>query len=684
MESLSKLGDTMYMHDGNILYVNMYQSSVLDWEDMNMKITQDSKIPEGDTSSFTIDGSGAADIRFRIPDWKAGNMTVKVNDEKYTYKTVDGYAQVTGDFKSGDVIQVTIPAEVKAYSLPDKNTVYGFKYGPVVLSAELGKQDMSTGSTGMWVTIPKEKKTPSETIKISGNKSSVTTFMNNINEHLVRDGSGLTFKLNDTDHDLTFTPHYKQYQQRYGIYWNFSSDNTTVERPPRANTVVTDTVQPGYGQYENDNLHNMDEKNTQSVTDDSTYRYAKEGGYFSYRMAIDKEAPYTVLNVKFRKADNGKSIKIAVGDSVLYSETLNYEGNKDVYDVKLIVPSELVERCAEAITADGTDYDVLTVTFSSADDKESAKVCDFIYMNAVTPAYEYDSSIAYFVDCGDHDAYTLTGKDKLGCYNSLTEQLYGEDEVTGAVWGLIDDPTDKYEGSKNSSGLYTANTWCDEHNAADGKDKNVSFRYTKNQYENNIDRHLDYGFTLPNGKYTVETSFSDPWSCSTKPSVYANYGTDSQTLLAENCKTDGSAVTSEPITVTDGQLTLNFRSADKAINVNYIIIRTVETDPLPKAEKPADDTPGEDDKPNEEKTDIVYGDANCDGSTDISDAVLIMQYIANPSRYGIDGTDELKMTKQGLINADCRNTGDGVTNLDALAIQKLCLDLITELPEMDK
>ena len=537
---------------------------------------------------------------------------------------------------------------------------------------------MTTGSTGMWVTIPKEKKTPSETIKISGNKSSVITFMTNINEHLVRDGSGLTFKLKDTDHDLTFTPHFRQYQQRYGIYWNFSSDNTTVERPPRSNTVVTDTVQPGYGQYENDNLHNMQEKNTQSVTDDSTYRYSKEGGYFSYRMAIDKDAAYTVLNVKFRKADNGKTIKIAVGDSVLYSGTLNYTGNKDVYDVKLIVPPELVERCAEAINADGTDYDVLTVTFSSANDKESAKVCDFIYMNAVKPNYEYDSSIAYFVDCGDHDTYTLTGKDKLGYYNSLTEQLYGEDEVTGAVWGLIDDSTDQYNGSSKSGGLYTANTWCDEANTADGRDKTSSFRYTKNQYENNIDRHLDYGFTLPNGKYTVEFSFSNPWNCSTNPTAYADYGKDTETVLAKDCATNGTTIKSEPITVKDGQLTINFRSEDKAINVNYILIRTVETDPLPKAEKPAEETP------KEEENDIVYGDANCDGSVDLSDAVLIMQYISNPSRYGLDGTDEMKMTADGLRNADCCNSGDGVTNLDALAIQKLCLSLITELPENNK
>ena len=672
MESFTKLGDTIYMHEGNTLYVNMYQSSILSWDDMKMKITQESSIPNGDIATFTIDGSGAADLRFRIPDWKAGNMTVKVNNEKYNYKSVNGYAQVTGDFKSGDVIQLTIPEEVKAYRLPDKNTVYGFKYGPVVLSAELGKEDMVTGSTGMWVTIPKEKKTPSENIRISDNNTSVGTFMMNINDYLVRDGSKLSFKLKGTDHDLTFTPHYLQYQQRYGIYWNFQSSSTAVDKPPRSKNTVTDTVQPGYGQYENDNLHAMDEKNTQSITDDSTYRYAKDGGYFSYRMAIDPDADYMLLTVKFRKADNGKSINIAVGDSVLYSGTLDYSGTKDVYDVKLIVPPELIERCAEDVTADGEDYTVLPVTFTSADGKESAKVCDFIYMTAVKPNYDYDSSIAYYVDCGDHDTYTITGKDKFGYYNSLTEQLYGEDAVTGAVWGLIDDPTDQYNGSEKSGGLYTANTWCDEYNTGDGKDKNVSYRYTKNQYENDIARHIDYGFSLPNGKYTVEFSFSDPWKCSANPTVYANYGKDSQTVLAEKCKTDGTAVTSEPVTVTDGELTVNFRSEDKAINVNYIIIRTLETDPLPKAEIKSD----------EEDTEIVCGDANCDDTVTLSDAVLIMQYIANPSKFGLEGTEELKMTKQGLKNADCCNTGDGVSNLDALAIQKLMLGIITELPEM--
>lgn len=71
--------------------------------------------------------------------------------------------------------------------------------------------------------------------------------------------------------------------------------------------------------------------------------------------------------------------------------------------------------------------------------------------------------------------------------------------------------------------------------------------------------------------------------------------------------------------------------------------------------------------------DIVYGDANCDGNADLADAVLIMQALANPAKY--------KLTSNGKINADCSNVGDGITNKDALAIQKYTLNLIESLPE---
>lgn len=83
----------------------------------------------------------------------------------------------------------------------------------------------------------------------------------------------------------------------------------------------------------------------------------------------------------------------------------------------------------------------------------------------------------------------------------------------------------------------------------------------------------------------------------------------------------------------------------------------------------------------EEKTDTIYGDANCDGEISLGDAVLIMQSMANPSKFGIDGSDAGKITAKGLKNADCSGNNDGVTNMDALAVQKYMLKIISSLPE---
>ncbi len=80
-------------------------------------------------------------------------------------------------------------------------------------------------------------------------------------------------------------------------------------------------------------------------------------------------------------------------------------------------------------------------------------------------------------------------------------------------------------------------------------------------------------------------------------------------------------------------------------------------------------------------TNVVYGDANCNGTVEMADAVLILQSQSNPDKYGENGTDEEHITALGLINADCSGSGDGVTASDALAVQKYILKLIPSLPE---
>ena len=77
----------------------------------------------------------------------------------------------------------------------------------------------------------------------------------------------------------------------------------------------------------------------------------------------------------------------------------------------------------------------------------------------------------------------------------------------------------------------------------------------------------------------------------------------------------------------------------------------------------------------------LYGDANCDGKVDLSDAVMILQSISNPDKYGVNGSSESHITAQGVLNGDVYANGTGLTPQDALSIQKYVAELISELPE---
>ena len=67
----------------------------------------------------------------------------------------------------------------------------------------------------------------------------------------------------------------------------------------------------------------------------------------------------------------------------------------------------------------------------------------------------------------------------------------------------------------------------------------------------------------------------------------------------------------------------------------------------------------------------LSGDANCDGKINVSDAVAVLQYIANKGKYPLEDW--------GSTNADCDGES-GITGGDALAIQQYDAGIIEKLP----
>ncbi len=213
MENFTKLGESFYYHNDNSLFVNMYLSSSVNWHDKSVEIEQKSGFPVNGISKFTVKAEKPAEFSFmfRIPDWCDGVVSVKINGTQSAYKVSDGYVKVSGTWKNGDEISVDIPMSVKAIGIPDADNVYAFKYGPVVLCADMGTENMATTETGVAVTIPKDSVENSGIIKRNNPASDIT-------DCFVRSGY-MRWKLKDTDCDYEFIPYYMAYNVRYGLYW---------------------------------------------------------------------------------------------------------------------------------------------------------------------------------------------------------------------------------------------------------------------------------------------------------------------------------------------------------------------------------------------------------------------------------------------------------------------------------
>ena len=690
MENFTKLGNAIYYSNEESVVISQYLSSVLTDTEKNLKLTMNADIPSSDKVTVTVstlDGSAALknSVAFRLPSWLAGKATVAVTTSSAaTVEFTNKYAIVSG-LKNGDKIELTLPMNITVHGLPDNDSVFAFKYGPIVLSAKLGTSNMSTTYTGMSVLIPAAKLIEECYIgdgddTISVIDGSVADFMANINENLVKTNGKLEWTLENTDANLTFVPHYSQHTERYGIYFNYESNadafNTNryireIEDARFLNALL-DTVQPGYGQYENDELHNMTTLGTGATgaTGEGTSRYANAGGAFVYTMYVDPEFD-NCLELTLKKEDNGKSLQILVGKEIVYNETLSYNGTEAEYTIRIPVSKDLLAKAATARSekhpTTGKDAYTIDITFQSGTAEASARICNYLYTTyaytkntgltltadagkltqdgnayrlvlpedvtsvtlTATPEDKYgylrrnglisrntttvdmskvnfttleytvyaedhetnatytvsieqpptnradvDKSLAYFVNCGDYDVTTLSDGDLFGIYNGVTEQIYGIDPITGKKWGLVDKVSSPLRNGVASNpritnAVFTDNTWAFETNSglSDKSPKTATNRYTKNQYENGIERNLNYRFELPNGKYTVELYFTDPWNCSKNP-VISLEGRNVLENVAVN-----KEVTTE-VEVTDGELFLKIfaPSETKCLNLCYIKI----------------------------------------------------------------------------------------------------------------
>jgi DUF1680 family protein len=141
MESNTKFGESIYFHNGNTLWVNLFIPSVLTWPGRGISVRQDTSYPSAASTRLTITGSGQIDLRIRIPAWASGAQ-VAVNGTPRPVAP-GTFAVLNRTWATGDIVDITLPMAVRREATPDSSTTQAVLVGPIVLAGAYGTTNLS-------------------------------------------------------------------------------------------------------------------------------------------------------------------------------------------------------------------------------------------------------------------------------------------------------------------------------------------------------------------------------------------------------------------------------------------------------------------------------------------------------------------------------------------------------------
>jgi DUF1680 family protein len=216
MENHAKYGDSIYFHKDNILYVNLFIPSELNWSQQNVRIIQKTDFPERDSTTLTVktDKPKRLDIRIRVPYWAKQGATAKTDGTTISTKEPGGYLTIDREWQDGDKLEITIPMSLHTHPMPDDDTLVAIMYGPLVLAGQLGSDGLTAEdvyTTSNWYKFPPDK---------IASVPPLTVVSDNVNDWIKPvAGKPLTFRTVGQSQDITLIPYHKLFGQRYIIYW---------------------------------------------------------------------------------------------------------------------------------------------------------------------------------------------------------------------------------------------------------------------------------------------------------------------------------------------------------------------------------------------------------------------------------------------------------------------------------
>lgn len=151
IENTPRYNEGIYFHKDRSLWINLYIPSELTWREAGIALRQQGDITRGDPVRFTIikPSSSVMTLNLRVPAWVAKPVAIKINEKPQNVEVTPArYISLKRHWKAGDVIEITLPAELRLEQARDASSMVSVFYGPVLLAGELGRNNMPDSDEG--------------------------------------------------------------------------------------------------------------------------------------------------------------------------------------------------------------------------------------------------------------------------------------------------------------------------------------------------------------------------------------------------------------------------------------------------------------------------------------------------------------------------------------------------------
>ena len=222
VENHAKYGDTIYFHDADSLYVNLFIPSELTWKNKDLVLRQETRFPEDGSVLLTLhcQKPTALAIKIRYPGWATAGMAMRINESDIAITDRPGsYVTLQREWHDGDRIGITLPMNLHIETLPNTPNQIAVMDGPIVLAGNFGGDKIENDYAKDQLDFAKVSDPPVPVFV--GEPADI------LNHITAVPGKPLTFITNGLaqPNDVTLIPLYQIQHERYTIYWrSYSAD----------------------------------------------------------------------------------------------------------------------------------------------------------------------------------------------------------------------------------------------------------------------------------------------------------------------------------------------------------------------------------------------------------------------------------------------------------------------------